>query len=977
VTLLDGTTPIGTAVVGADGTFSVSPANPLADGTYDLSVQLTDAAGNVGAATTPVSVVVDTQIDAAPAAAITVAATQDGLRNAAEAAATAFTVTGLDAGTRAAATFSDGLSAVTVAVGADGSYVADLDGLDGAVTASLVLTDAAGNTATIAGPTFTLDTTAPTGTAVADTAGGTAVASFTYGLSFSEAVANVSVDDFVLTGTNGAGGAIAGIVGSGRDYTVTVAGVTGTGSLTLALAAGSDIADAAGNRATLAAGSRDVTGVAPVLPVITGYADDTGVPSDGITRDTTPKVTGIGAAGASVTLTAASAAGTVTATGVVAADGTWSLALPSLADAAYTLTAGLTSADGVAIGTSAPFALTIDTIVDAGAPATLAVDPTADGVIDAAEAAAVAFTVAGLDPGTGGSVGFSDGVRQTSVAVAADGTYSVDLSGFSGSVTSTLALSDAAGNTATVPGGTLTLQVGRPGAPVVTGLADDTGIPGDGLTSDTTPTLSGRADPGSTIRVSAGTSAGAVTVETQADAAGAWSATLPVLADGTYAATAVAIDAAGTVSAVSAPFTFGIDASAPIAPVVTAGGGTTRDTTPAITGTGEAGATVTLLNGTTPIGTAVVGADGTFSVSPTSPLADGTYPLSVQLTDPAGNAGPVTTPVSVVVDTGAPASPTLTAPAGPTNDATPTLTGTAEAGSTVTLLNGTTVLGTALADGTSAFSITPATPLGDGSYALTATTTDAAGNVSGASAPVTVAIDTAAPAPATVTGPTGPTGDTTPAITGTGEAGATVTLLDGTTPIGTAVVGADGTFSVSPTNPLADGTYPLSVQLTDPAGNVGAATVPVSVVVDTGAPASPTLTPVARPTNDPTPDITGTAEPGTTVTIRNGDTVVGTGAADQNGAFSITPTAPLGDGSYALTATTTDAAGNVSGASAPVTVVVDTAAPAAPTTGGPVGPTDDTTPTITGTGEAGATVTLLDGTTPIGTAVVGADGTFS
>ncbi|TNC04158.1 hypothetical protein FF100_36740, partial [Methylobacterium terricola] len=562
VTLLNGTTPIGTAVVGADGTFAVSPTSPLAAGIYDLAVQLTDAAGNVGAATAPVSVVVDTQIDAAPAVAFTVAPPQDGILNALEARATAFTVTGLDAATTAAATFSDGTAAVTVTVGADGSYVADLGALDGTVTASLLLTDAAGNTATLAGPTVTLDTAAPTGTIVADTAGGAAVASFTYGVSFSEAVTNVSLDDLVLTGTNGAAGTVTGIVGTGSAYTVTVAGVTGTGTLTLALAAGSDIADAAGNRATLAAGSRDVTGVAPVLPVITAFADDTGVPSDGLTRDATPTVTGIGAAGAGVTLTAAGAGGTVTATGVVAADGTWSLALPSLADGAYSLTASLSDAAGQPIGTSAPFALTIDTTVDAGAPATLTVDPTADGVIDAAEAAAVGFTVAGLDPGTRGSVAFSDGIRQTSVAVAADGTYTADLSGFSGGVTTTLSLSDAAGNAATVAGGTLTLQVGRPGAPVITGLSEDTGTPGDGLTGDTTPTLSGRADPGTTIRVSAGTPSGPVTVETQADAAGAWSATLPALADGSYAATALAIDAAGNASLASTPFTFGIDATA-------------------------------------------------------------------------------------------------------------------------------------------------------------------------------------------------------------------------------------------------------------------------------------------------------------------------------------------------------------------------------------------------------------------------------
>ncbi len=107
---------------------------------------MTDQAGNVGAPSLPVSVVIDTQIDAPPTVAFTVATTADGLLNAAEASATAFTFTGLDPGTAAVATFTDGRTTVTVPVNADGSYVANLTGLDGAVTTRLQLADAAGAT---------------------------------------------------------------------------------------------------------------------------------------------------------------------------------------------------------------------------------------------------------------------------------------------------------------------------------------------------------------------------------------------------------------------------------------------------------------------------------------------------------------------------------------------------------------------------------------------------------------------------------------------------------------------------------------------------------------------------------------------------------------------------------------------------------------------------------------------------------------
>ena len=72
----------------------------------------------------------------------------------------------------------------------------------------------------------------------------------------------------------------------------------------------------------------------------------------------------------------------------------------------------------------------------------------------------------------------------------------------------------------------------------------------------------------------------------------------------------------------------------------------------------------------------------------------------------------------------------------------------AEAGATVTLYdtNGTTVLGTATADGSGNWSITSST-LGDGGHTLTAKQTDMAGNVSAASAGLVVTIDTVAAAP--------------------------------------------------------------------------------------------------------------------------------------------------------------------------------------------------------------------------------------
>ena len=79
-----------------------------------------------------------------------------------------------------------------------------------------------------------------------------------------------------------------------------------------------------------------------------------------------------------------------------------------------------------------------------------------------------------------------------------------------------------------------------------------------------------------------------------------------------------------------------------------------------------------------------------------------------------------------------------------TNDNTLTLTGTAEANSTVKVYDGATLLGSATADGSGAWSYTTAA-LTNGAHSLTATATDAAGNTGVASSALSVTIDTTAP----------------------------------------------------------------------------------------------------------------------------------------------------------------------------------------------------------------------------------------
>ncbi|WP_213823406.1 Ig-like domain-containing protein, partial [Klebsiella oxytoca] len=102
--------------------------------------------------------------------------------------------------------------------------------------------------------------------------------------------------------------------------------------------------------------------------------------------------------------------------------------------------------------------------------------------------------------------------------------------------------------------------------------------------------------------------------------------------------------------------------------------------------------------------------------------------------------------------------------------------------------------------------------------------------------------------------------------------------------------------------------------------------------------------------------------------------------AGEDGRWSYTPDA-LDEGSHSLSTTVTDKAGNVSERSPAFELTIDTTAPSASApevtddVAGHTGPlasgdlTNDATPTLSGTAEAGATVTIYDGDTVLGTVV--------
>ena len=156
------------------------------------------------------------------------------------------------------------------------------------------------------------------------------------------------------------------------------------------------------------------------------------------------------------------------------------------------------------------------------------------------------------------------------------------------------------------------------------------------------------------------------------------------------------------------------------------------------------------------IGTTTASGAGVWSFDYTATtLAAGSYAFKARATDLAGNISGDSPVFTVVVDTSAPGGPALMAITtdtgssgidGVTSDPTLILSGTAEAGSTVTVYKDGASIGTTTASGAGVWSFDyTGTTLSAGSYAFKAQATDLAGNISGDSAVFTVVVDLTSP----------------------------------------------------------------------------------------------------------------------------------------------------------------------------------------------------------------------------------------
>jgi hypothetical protein len=303
--------------------------------------------------------------------------------------------------------------------------------------------------------------------------------------------------------------------------------------------------------------------------------------------------------------------------------------------------------------------------------------------------------------------------------------------------------------------------------------------------------------------------------------------------------------------------TYTLDNTPPAAPVVVtpANGSSTNDSTPTVTGTAEAGSTVTVIFDGASAGITTADGIGNWTFTAIPSLIDGSHTVKATAADALGNTSVDSNTNTFTVDTLPPPAPVVLTPANgsTTNDTTPTVAGTAEVNSTVTIFFDGTPVGTTIADASGSWTFTPVAALSAGIHMVKSRTTDAAGNTSVDSNTNTFTVDITAPmvtikqaasqADPTSSGPINftvafnepVTGFATGDVTLAGTAGATTATV-------TEIVPNDGTtYSVAVSGMTADGTVIASI----PAGvaqdaatntNVASTSTDNTVTYDTIAP---------------------------------------------------------------------------------------------------------------------------------------------
>ncbi|MEX1842914.1 Ig-like domain repeat protein [Enterobacter cloacae] len=452
-------------------------------------------------------------------------------------------------------------------------------------------------------------------------------------------------------------------------------------------------------------------------------------------------------------------------------------------------------------------------------------------------------------------------------------------------------------------------------------------------------------------------------------------------------------------------------------------GEVTDDSTPAFTGTAEKNSLVHIIVNGKEVDSVTADPTGKWTWTPSPALTNGHYDVKVVAEDKAGLRSDPSDAFSFeLVAGGIPPAPAITdviddvdahvgtvQQGGITNDDKPTITGTGQDGTTIYLYDGTnpTPVGSAVVTG-GTWTIDFDTALSQGEHRFRAVAENAVGNRSPETGEWVIIVDSVKPLAPTdielwddfgtpgIIADNGTTDDNTPTYRGKGDANGTaiIDLGNGTTV--RVPVDGSGNWSYTPAPALADGDYTWKVAIEDKAGNVGPESAPIHFTVDTshnGVSIShveddegelKSNLASGSHTDDTTPTVVGRATPGAEVKVYLDGNFVDSVIADPvTGVWKYTFNPALTtDKTYQITASENTGTGD-SAQTAPFELTLDTRVPVGSfdSVSDDVGliqddlanpaVTDDTTPTLHGTGVAGDVVFIYDGDTLIDTVTVG------
>lgn len=415
--------------------------------------------------------------------------------------------------------------------------------------------------------------------------------------------------------------------------------------------------------------------------------------------------------------------------------------------------------------------------------------------------------------------------------------------------------------------------------------------PQDGaVINDLRPEIAGTSDPGAIVELYVD---GQLVATLTADGQGDWTwQPNSNLAAGAHTILAETEDNVGNASSVNGSFS--IDVTPPNVNIATpVNSRVITDRTPLVTGNAEANVALTMrIDGGAPINF-IVPNNGAWMYLPTNPLADGPHVITANVVDRAGNTANAAT--SFTVDT-TPPDVAISAPASgsSTMSQRPVIRGTSEPGQTVEVFIDGVPVGSVMADGVGNWSYTPNSDLGDGAHSVTARVADPVGN--SADVNTSFEIEPAIMAIVEITEPS--MGDSvmtaTPTISGKANPGATVQIsVDGAEPV-TVTADENGDWTYTPSAPLNSGSHTVNARVDDVDDSV---IFEVDLVPPTLSITSPTQ---SEQTLEARPVVTGTADPGATVSISIDGADSVDVVADGNGDWTYTPDQDLSTGVHTV-----------------------------------------------------------------------------